>query len=107
VGAVFSNMSEILLWKSVGEKKHRAAEHHGVSNIVKAVANVGRDGDFDGEVNHHDYEQDSDAEIRCGGACFFVCQEAGAGGEKDCAGQIGPHKVEGNPGGCKFSERDG
>jgi len=33
-GAMFSSMSEILLWKSVGEKKHCAAEHHGVSNIV-------------------------------------------------------------------------
>jgi len=85
-------MSEILLWKSVSEKKRRAAEHHGVGNIVKAVSNIGRDGDFDGEVNHRIRAGERRRDKLPRGELLCL-PKAGAGGEKDCASQIGPQEV--------------
>jgi len=101
---VFSSMRKVFFGQSVGEEQRGAAKKQGIGEIVEAVADVGGDGDEDGQVDDQDDEQNCEAEIGCGEAGFFVDKQACAGGEKDCAGEIGPEKMQRNPGGRRFLE---
>jgi len=101
---VFRSMRMIFFWQSVGEKQRGAAKKQSIDEIVEAAADVGGDGDEDGQVDDKDDQQNCEAEIGCGEAGILVDKEACAAGEKDSAGEIGPEKMQRNPGGRGFLE---